>query len=595
MSKRSSTPPKTIPVFVAPEHRAPSAAPAEGSRELPWWGYRDVQRRLAALLSTLGGGRGFRLEVRESGMSFTDFDRKRVVVDPTIVTSDDPALHLLYTKGVIAHEAGHVRFTTPAYGLKTTDMGSVKTQVLAQLCNILEDERVDRAMANSHWGMEAPLQIRKRALWEQRLTPLDPSKSEPEEVLSAIIQLRYGWELKGSLSPENQARLELVRPLVVAAWNAPDTETVRGYAEQVMKLLGLEERAEEAQKKLDEQGCGDGCPSAIIIGRPDDADANPNASHQPGGRCDKDGEPGHACGGSVIYLDPNAPEGSGAPISDDLRDQIEQALKDADIELSSVFGRGGEQERSSSLRPAAVDAQLYAAAKAAGTVLARGLRAAPPVPRSRADADGSRFSYRDELRNADRPMRRRDVPTKKRKVAITALVDCSGSMSGAMPEVRRAVLSADIAAREIGIPFSVYGFSSWREGAVRVVRPDRLSGRTAPEAIAGLEASGGTILAPALTAAADDLRRTPAERKILLVIHDGQPSDMEESAAAAHAAARRGMEVIGIYLGDESRDAEGVEAMRALFGRRLLTAADAAALAPLLAGFVRRALRPAQV
>ena len=163
-----------------------------------------------------------------------------------------------------------------------------------------------------------------------------------------------------------------------------------------------------------------------------------------------------------------------------------------------------------------------------------------------------------------------------------------------MGAVRGAMLALEQSTREIGVPFALYGFSSWREPVASIITPGD-HGATAPERIAGLAATGGTILAPALREATAAIRRVRGvERRILLVIHDGQPSDLEEATAAARAAARH-CELVGIYIGDPTMDADGVDMMNTLFGRRLLIAPDPDALMPLLGGFVRRILSPAAV
>lgn len=568
----------------------PHSAPTGTHGALPWWGYGEVHRRLSHLLGTLGGGRRFSLIIKGgAGVSYTDFERRRVVVDPEIVSHPDPAVHLVYLRGVIAHEAGHVRFTTPAYGMNTDDLGgSIKGQIIAQVCNILEDERIDRAMANSHWGTESYLRARKRALWEQRLAPLDPANDDPQQVLAAIIQLRYGWELKGALSPTNAALLERCRPHVVRGWNAARTEDVVPEAKAIIELLGIDAQADAIEEQLAQMAT---CASAMIDGRPDGADVNPNATCS--GTCGRDGEPGHSH--VMAQPQPGAGDTPATPGGVANDDEIAALRDEADRELRALFGSaGGEETDQPQLPPRPVEAGERAAAAARSAVLTRRLKSLPTRPRVRAVEEGPRYSFRDDLRTPDRPMRKRDVPTRRRTVAIGAIVDCSGSMGGAMGAVRGAMLALEQSTRELGVPFALYGFSSWREPVASIITPGD-HGATAPERIAGLAATGGTILAPALREATAAIRRVRGvERRILLVIHDGQPSDLEEATAAARAAARH-CEIVGIYIGDPAMDADGVDMMNTLFGRRLLIAPDPDALMPLLGGFVRRILSPAAV
>jgi Mg-chelatase subunit ChlD len=224
-------------------------------------------------------------------------------------------------------------------------------------------------------------------------------------------------------------------------------------------------------------------------------------------------------------------------------------------------------------------------------VLRRQLEKVPPKPRSFACDNGSRYSYRDDLRNADRPMRKREKPTPKRRIAIGVLVDCSGSMSGAMEEVRKAVLGAYYACDSLKVPFACWGFSDWRTNPAATVVPYGMSGNLAPEAIAGLDAVGGTVLAPALRKAREAVRGVPADRRVLLVIHDGQPSDMRASVDQVRAMARE-TEVVGIFLGDGYTNADLVAPMRELFADRLIVADNADSLMGILGAFLARILRP---
>jgi Mg-chelatase subunit ChlD len=113
----------------------------------------------------------------------------------------------------------------------------------------------------------------------------------------------------------------------------------------------------------------------------------------------------------------------------------------------------------------------------------------------------------------------------------------------------------------------------------------------APEHIAGLKGVGGTDLADAVRETTAQMRGVPAERRVLLVIHDGGPSDMDR-AKAEIAAAKRSMTVVGILLGDPGTNAGLVDSMRQMFGGDLICAEHADALMKLLGVFLARLLRP---
>jgi hypothetical protein len=564
-----------------------------GGGELPWWKHRAAVRSLARFAAALNGRHRFGFAIERSGVNYTDFGRRRVVIDPEVLVDADPAMHLALTKGAICHEAGHVRFTTPFMGLDSSLVDG-KTALLAKVTNILEDERVDRAVADTHWGTAKYFTLRKRRMWSDVLEACDPASDDPSEVLKAILQLRYGWELKGALSPTNAALLEEVRPLVVAAWNAIDTATVRAYAEQVIAILKIEEPTEEQLNAIPQR----------IICRLSSTGTRPDGEAEPGpggitieidGAGDGAGD-GNGTGGDLadarakagvqaMALTPTTDAPSNAPsielIIEGERDEIEKLLGG---------GKGGDGEREhTALAPAAVDPADLEAAVRNAQLLARALRRAPTKPRTQTVRSGGRYSFRDRIRNPEFAYRKRDVETRKRTLALGALVDCSGSMNNLMEPVIRSVLATHLAAAEVGVPMGVWAFSDWNPAAVRVLGADGIPG-DAIERIGGLAASGGTVLAPALLATAAELRRVHAERHVLLVIHDGEPSDME-AARSAIAEVGRGVEVVGIWLGEAS-EGGSVVAMRDLFGARLVTAPDGEALAVVLSAFLARILRP---
>lgn len=607
----SSTPdPKT-----RGDRQARAHVPTGAKGELPWWGYRHVQRSLAAFGSGLQGKHRFPMVFRTTGVNYTDFGRRVVVIDPDVVTDPDPAVQLALVKGAICHEEGHVVFTTPFYGMDTSKL-DIKDQLVARVTNVLEDERIDRAMMDRHWGTEKYLKFRKRRLWEQLLEPLDPSKEDPSEVLSAIIQRRYGWELKGSLHPKNQALLDEVWPYVLRAWNGTSTEVARACAEEIVRILGLEEATREQMEKMPQQACR----LALVGRRGDDADQGPGGQGMPvrmkgagqpqpgggGGQPQPDAQPGGGGGAGDQAADGAGQEhgdgeaGAGDQEGEDGEDlvlmldddELADLLEGEDRDLDRTFSRGADSdENTTELTPQALDDAEWEAAARRSAVLVRHLQRIPPKPRSQAVEFGSRYSFRDELRHEDRSFRRKDVPTRQRSVAIGVLVDCSGSMHPMMPQVRASVLSLYRAAKELNVGVGVWGFSSWSRNPAQQVLGFADAENTAPERLAGLVASGGTVLAPAITEAGRQIQAARAERRVMLVIHDGQPSDMT-AAAAEIARIKRNVEVVGIFIGDDARDADLVAPMRELFGDRLIVAQDADALMTILGTFLGRLLTP---
>jgi Mg-chelatase subunit ChlD len=217
------------------------------------------------------------------------------------------------------------------------------------------------------------------------------------------------------------------------------------------------------------------------------------------------------------------------------------------------------------------------------------LRQLPPRKRTQAVTFGPRYSMRDEWNRPDKPFRKRDIETKKRTVAISMLVDCSGSMGNLMPGVREAVLSTYLASVELGVPVEVRAFSSWQRNPAPVIVGFGDSSNTAPEQIAGLAAIGGTMLASPLRIAGGELAKRREQHKVLLVLHDGEPGDEDESRMAILQLKRK-VNVIGVYLGQPSERANAD--LRELFGRHLVVAETPEQLMTLLGAFIVKMVAP---
>jgi Mg-chelatase subunit ChlD len=310
----------------------------------------------------------------------------------------------------------------------------------------------------------------------------------------------------------------------------------------------------------------------------------------PGGQGDQGDQGGEGQGQGQDGQD-DQDLGDDTPILELDEEELRQLLEDQDEDLSKLFGRGaGTGQRRDELRPAPVPADFWAASKARAQVMARQLRYIPPKPRTRAVESGPRYSFRDEERHDDKSFRVKDVPTRRRTAAFGILVDCSGSMSPMMEDVQAAVHDLYLATHEVNVPMAVWAFSSWSPPTRKVVGYDT-SPAVASECIKGLSSSGGTILTPALVEAGAALMKQHADRRVLIVIHDGQPSDMSRSMAEVMKL-RRQLEVVGVFIGQEAEQEELIAGMRQLFRDRLVKSPDPEGLKVVLGTFLRRLLAP---
>jgi len=185
--------------------------------------------------------------------SFTD---RRITVNPTLFSAPDREQYLL-TKGLLVHEAGHRRHTTPLY----------LPPITWEIANILEDERIENRMHEEFIGVQwLIMKLARRFYKDSR--HLDPTSESPDEVVAYFLQLRWalriGQPVKGALSPLNQQLWEEIKPLVFDAWHAANTESVNQLAEEITEILGLT-RLETGDQSSPERNVSNTPPSGETI------------------------------------------------------------------------------------------------------------------------------------------------------------------------------------------------------------------------------------------------------------------------------------------------------------------------------------------
>ncbi len=172
---------------------------------------------------------------------------------------------------------------------------------------------------------------------------------------------------------------------------------------------------------------------------------------------------------------------------------------------------------------------------------------------------------------------------KARDLSILVLLDVSRSTMDPARGARRTVLELEREAtallahamREVGDPFALAAFCSDGREEVRYLRIkdfDSPYDRMAEAALAGLTGDLSTRMGAAMRHAAADLRGRPTHRKLLLVVTDGEPSDIdvedrrylvEDARKAVGDLRRQGIDVFCVGL-----DSGGDSYLNRIFGRR---------------------------
>jgi nitric oxide reductase NorD protein len=178
-------------------------------------------------------------------------------------------------------------------------------------------------------------------------------------------------------------------------------------------------------------------------------------------------------------------------------------------------------------------------------------------------------------------------------LAIAILVDVSGSTSTALPDGRTvldverlSLLLASEALGALGDPFAILAFSGVGRHDVRVMTVKDFAERdplTLHRRISALEAKGNTRLGAAVRHATAALHAQPADRRVLLILSDGRPNDVDryqggdgiDDSRQAILAAHSG----GVHSFCLTVDADEAEYLPHLFGAgRYWLVADVAAL-----------------
>lgn len=204
---------------------------------IQWYEWKNIRNRLIVFGRAIQGISPYRVLIEPDGKKcpagHCNFTRREIAVNPGIFSALPKDQYQL-TKALLIHEAGHRRFTTP----------NRLPSVVHTVSNILEDERVERLMADEFAGLRTMLRELSHRLYDEA-RPVDKASECPVEVMSYFLQLRWarriGKPVKGELSPHNEELWHQVEPLVYEAWEAESSEVVDCNAEQIVRILGLKE------------------------------------------------------------------------------------------------------------------------------------------------------------------------------------------------------------------------------------------------------------------------------------------------------------------------------------------------------------------
>jgi hypothetical protein len=542
---------------------------------LAWWQWGAVQRRLALWTKALLRGRVYSVVLDPSATltGFCDLRGRRIVANPESF-GDGPAEQWTATKGLLAHEAGHALFTDAW-------PDGEEQQLLRQVVNSLEDERVERGVGRLYPGVAGEIRFRGDLRWadcRERLAG-EPPADTAGRILAACLAWRWARTrgghaaLAGALGLEGDDErlwLEQVRPLVEASWEAESTHRVIAAARQILELLDLPEGWALPERLV-----------AMVHGDlPDGRDGEPLPLPAPVEPAPLGSEGDEGDGGDE---EEGEAEGEGIPSSA----EPESPPLPAGGDEPPLTEEERKYPRLATRVPPAPYLDLEAAAQ---PLRARWVAELRPDRREMPHTWRGRYSFRQEARDPERPflLGQARAPSAE-GLAIQVLVDRSSSMRERIPDVRLALMALHLACEDLGVPLAITVFGGEelggheRPGITFTVEEFGEHGELPEARIAGLMAPNNReFLYSALTERGPVLEARPEEVRLLLVVHDGYPvyqdypagTDYDLSRAWLVEAERRGLLPIGVLLVEELDDPYVEQACGFFPGRLIVCRAE---------------------
>lgn len=532
---------------------------------------KDVINCLPLLASVLGDRYGVEVHI---GGDTACTDGKVIHLPGLPVDCDRTALAL--AKGYVDHESAHIRHTD-----FEALAGASLDKVTSHVFNSIEDWRVEQWLSALYSGCRQNIDWLIRRFFVEEKDEGAGEKSPALTVLSYILLTVRAWDVPEVNAPRTRARdiIEgaysgLPSRLDVALdrvrHDCPDTMATIEAAKELVRIIrsfrpqipaasqaaqgekGMSDTASSCQSECPEQEGTDN-PAATLptdSGKAAGSDSHAVDERTDGSDCAcETGHAGTEAGKGIPDLNALLDACDGDSLPGNLGERIAarlsgEAASDTGNRLVVVtpgyrfVGSLSPEELAQALRcSTALRHRLQ------GLLQARELRQVASARRGKLDV--SRL-YR--LSSADPRVFRRESRQLGQNSAVHLLLDCSGSMSGEPIRLARQACYAVAKVLEPirGVNAAVTAFPAivkHGEG----IRPLVRHGEKVTEDF-GVEGSGGTPLAPALWWIVQNLYAQKEERKIVLVITDGMPDEIEACRAVLSRMRALRMEVYGIGI-----------------------------------------------
>ena len=585
-------------------------------------------RNLLILAKWLAGRVDVDVETYEGATACIAFiEGRRVIKIPSAwsYSADPQAAELL--EGVIDHEAlGHGRFTDLDARSKAEEVGLIKfTNFSASLQNILEDVFIENQAIKAYPGVKANLArtveiLQGRGFFgaPERFVMADPSKL----ILGGLLNILRARLVPGQADAlqVNVDALEMVLPdalgglwtdVLDIALEVEHSTCTQDNIDLTVRIMALLTTASEQQPDDavdDEQGSGD--PSS------GQGDAAEDEGAQPGGEgADSADDEGSSSNGEPSSCPGSAGEEESATMEDapgDTARFTDKEVKAAREIIDTQDGEMPDTEMGDAIAVAIGKAAMPASKLTHATQVKKISDASKrvcsqvksisdelqealltqvqcvKVTKHEGKRLNSRVLHRVRVGNGRVFMQKHEGEGLSTAVAL--LVDQSSSMKSPMVDkVHRLDAAIGIAfglgdmLDEYEVPFQISGYSD----AYSTLKSFDACWSKVRKAQAQPDISGNTLTGAAMQVVLGDMVVRPEERKLLVIITDGETADPRVLASCYSEAQEMGIEVASVMIGPPI---EAIARLAQQFGFKALSINTSAGLGRYVVGRVLEAI-----
>lgn len=525
----------------------------------------------------------------------------KVIVLPNVESVSDPDVLM----GFLSHEAAHVRFTDMSVMLE------IDSPLEKSLLNIYEDQRVEILIGTIYPGsiyfLAQTIHRCEKELMEN-LSSADVSRINPVAVLLAFLNMDCRGRVRGQLDCQSEAFIS-IKMLAGQFFGEPFLESLRQFDDRILTLQSTKDSHRLAQDVIgwlkrmlpnepdtrSEPGDGQKSDSpSDEANQPDQKElSNSEKSDQPQqsghslkssqsadtgeesisdsgtpSEADRVADADHLALSEAMEKLLNATDCDlddpmdisshlAKKLSRQIDEEVKKGLSQDALNVTDIFRFPGSNPPVQQEKRGSLPLKLYEMAKTESSALRQQLRTlleTQSMGDRRLLSSGRKLDHlklsRLQSHNL-RVFRARSVQTRV-DTAVHVLLDLSSSMKDKKIIALRAALALKLALDSIkacNSALTVFPCYANRDRASQAVllHGEKISASTLKR-FAGLDVGGTTPLSEALCNVAMALSQTKEKRKIVIVITDGRPDNIAQSAEILRRLKSSGVEVFGIGI-----------------------------------------------